>query len=217
MRVAAAAFAVVVEREIVFRIMRGAHDSWLLSGASAMRSFFTARNTLCLAALVPRFERRADFVDRSSFVVPQRERGALERAQLAERRLHPPLDLGALRHPLRSRHVRRRQLHAPRRGCRRAPGRAAPASTASDPPSSWRRCDTARCRSSPATRTVRAADRREESFPGPHLRHPVRCRSSGRPAGRHSGCAARRARGTPRCRPGGHGPGRLLPRSRPSV
>ena len=46
------AFAVVVEREFVFGEMVR-HDSWLRSGASATRSFFTARNTLCLAALVP--------------------------------------------------------------------------------------------------------------------------------------------------------------------
>ena len=47
-----AAFAVVVQGQLVFGAMVR-HDSWLRSGASATRSFFTARNTLCLAALVP--------------------------------------------------------------------------------------------------------------------------------------------------------------------
>src|SRR5882762_9883918 len=47
-----APFAVVIEGEVFVRaVMR--HDSWLRSGASARRSFLTARNTLCFAALVP--------------------------------------------------------------------------------------------------------------------------------------------------------------------
>src|SRR5262249_23927024 len=44
-------FAIVVERQVVFGVVL--HDSTLRSGASATRSFFTARNTLCFAALVP--------------------------------------------------------------------------------------------------------------------------------------------------------------------
>src|SRR6185312_6534012 len=44
--------AVVIQRQLVVGAMR---HSWLLrSGSSATRSFFTARKTLCLAALVPR-------------------------------------------------------------------------------------------------------------------------------------------------------------------
>ena len=162
-------------------------------------------------------ERRADFVDRASFVVPQRERRAFERAQ----RLAAPSARGD-RFPRCAPAVRVppvRPPAAPRRSSRLSPRtcRGAPVSIASDPPSSWRRCDRARCRNSRATRSVRAGDTREGSFPGPHLRHPAHFPSSGRPAGTHSGCAARRARETPRRRPGGHGPGRLMLRSRPSA
>jgi hypothetical protein len=45
------AFAVVIENQIVFFAM--GHDS-PRNGSSAIRSFFTARKTLCLAALMPR-------------------------------------------------------------------------------------------------------------------------------------------------------------------
>ena len=215
--VAALAFAVVVEGEIVFGVMR--HDSWLRSGASAIRSFLDGAEHAVLRRAGSQSERLADFFDRSSFVVAQRERGALERAQIAQRVLHAPIDLRALRLAFRVR--RCRPPAVPRRlpdpGCRRAPGRAAPASTASDPPSSSRRCDRARCRNWPATRIVRAGDTPVGSFPAPHLRHPARSRSSGTPAGRPAGCASRRARETRRCHPGGHGPGRLLPLSRPSA
>ena len=47
-----APLAVVIERELFVGAMLR-HDSWLRSGASARRSFLTARNTLCFAALVP--------------------------------------------------------------------------------------------------------------------------------------------------------------------
>ena len=49
---AAARFAVVVEDEIVFVVVR--HAWRLRTGSSATLSFFTALNTLCFAALVPR-------------------------------------------------------------------------------------------------------------------------------------------------------------------
>src|SRR5438093_12031713 len=45
-------------------------------------------------------ERAADFVDGSSLVMPQREGGALERAQRRHRVRHAPLDFGALAEPL---------------------------------------------------------------------------------------------------------------------
>src|SRR5438270_698956 len=43
--------------------------------------------------------------------MPQRECGALERAQAAERFLHAPLNLRALREPLRARRPGGRDLH----------------------------------------------------------------------------------------------------------
>jgi len=55
----------------------------------------------------PEAERPADFVDRSPLVMPKRERGALERAECAERMLDTTADFGALREPLRVRCIRR--------------------------------------------------------------------------------------------------------------
>ena len=209
-----ASFAVVVERQFVFAVMR--HDS-PRNGSQGRPQLLHRAKDAVLRRAGAETERPADLVDRSAFVVPQRERRALERAEGRQRPPHPRARISAL---CASRSgpgsVDRPAARRPRPGSRRASDRAAPASSASDPPSSSRRCDRATCRSSPAIRTARAACRREESSPAPHPRHPAHSRSSGTPAGRHCGCDARRARETPRCRPGGHGPGRLPPRSRPS-
>ena len=176
-------------------------------GASAARSFRTARNTLCLAALVLSPRVLADFRDRPAFVVAQRERGAFERAELRQRRRHEPVDFGAPRQPFRAR------VHPPtafddrRRGLRRGCSPGATGARATGPPSSWRRCGGARCRNGPATRSGPAAGRPEGSCPGPRPRRRARCRSSGRPAGRRSGCGVRPGCERPRCRPAGPGPG----------
>src|SRR5262245_26852709 len=58
----------------------------------------------------PETERPADLLDRSSFVMAQRERRALERAERAERLAHALLNLGALGQPLGSWRLVRRHL-----------------------------------------------------------------------------------------------------------
>jgi len=55
-------------------------------------------------------ERGADFVDRPSFVMPQRECRAFQRAERAQRVLHAPIDLGAFGQSLRVGRVDGRQL-----------------------------------------------------------------------------------------------------------
>ena len=140
-------------------------------------------------------ERLADFGDRPAFVVAQRERGAFERAEPRSaptprtgrfRRCAPGVQARA-RRPA----VVRRWRRGRRRGC--SPGGSG--GPAAGPPSSWRRCDGARCRNAPATRTAPAAGRPSGSCPGPRPRRRARCRSSGRPAGRRVRlCRSTRAR-----------------------
>ena len=190
--------------QVFFRVVL--HDSPRI-GASAARSFLTARNTLCLAALVlsPSVW-LISAIDRP-FVVAQRERGAFERAEL---RPAPTPRTGRFRRsapgvPARARRPAavRRWRRGRRRGCNPG-GTGGPAA---GPPSSWRRCGGARCRSGPATRSAPTACRPSGSCPGPRPRRRARCRSSGRPAGRRSGCAARPGRERLRCPPVGPWPG----------
>ncbi len=145
-----AALLVVVEDQVVFGVVL--HDS-PRSGSSAVRSFRTARKTLCFVALVAKSERLADFRNRSPFVVAQRERRAFERAELRHRRRDGSLDLRACRRAVRDPATRRAGCSAASSVVHARVVAAAHAATGSDPPSSWRRCDEARWRNARALRS----------------------------------------------------------------
>jgi len=155
--------------------------------ASATRSFFTARNTLCLLHW-SQPERGADLVDRASSscrsVNAARSSGLSSGSAVCT-----ACSISALC-AMRSGPARRppagRRL---RSGCRHGPDRAAPASNASDPPNSSRRCDTTGGEVRPHSNrpSCRYARRKLSWTTSSHLLIPP---SSGTPAGRRSGCVA---------------------------